>query len=80
MARTLSLAEVIAKLDAGDTEDARTVLVHMRQELLKSRGEFIPAKEHCLECGPHGNRGRVCLLLTWADCSLCSTTKVDVVI
>lgn len=25
----------------------------------------------CPECGPHGNKGIVCLLLSWVDCLTC---------
>lgn len=71
--RRISLAETIAKLDAGDTEEARVVLVHLRDKLLRDFAEADPACQSalCPECGPHGNRGRVCLLLTWADCTTC---------
>lgn len=71
--RRISLAETIAKFDAGDTEEARVVLVHLRDKLLRDLAAEDPAcrAAPCPECGPHGNRGRVCLLLTWADCTTC---------
>lgn len=76
MSRSYSLSEVIAKLDAGDTADARFILGHWRERLLAEQGAPQPAREYCPECGPHGNKGRVCLLLSWADCTTCAEVAI----
>ena len=71
MSRRYSLGEVIAKLDAGDAEDARFILNHLRDKLIAEQAGPQTDRHYCPECGPHGNKGRVCLLLSWADCTMC---------
>lgn len=73
----LSVLEAIKKLDAGDTADARAILVHLRAGMLRDTadGSIIKATkvrvDRCPECGPHGNRGRVMLFDSWVDCTTC---------
>jgi hypothetical protein len=32
-------------------------------------------REICPDCGPHGNRGRICLLWSWVDCERCEEAE-----